>query len=707
MSDGRVPRDRRRRHEDRHRGARGRRVRDVRAGADPDRHERRARGADARGDRAAAAPTRARSRSACRRSSRTRRAASATRSTCRCATCRCARCSPSAAACRCTWRTTRRAPRWPRRRTPARSCPRTSIMFTIGTGVGGGLVLNGKLYRGATSAAELGHTMIGLDLANGAPADPGNFPQPGSLETLASGRALDRLALESARAHPKSFLGRRLAKGDEITGHDAVEGAREGDVHCQHVVRVLGERLGIGIANAINTFDPDEVVIGGGVSLAGDLLLVPAERTARRHTVPGAGTRRGSGSRATGRRPACSARRPSPRRSGSTSGAGACAAWAAPERWRSPASTRATTSRSPSTASSATCTRSRSSGRTARSTGTAARPSTRRACSGRSSTRTAAASTRSARPGTTGRSKQLYFPDTNVLITRFFTPGGVGEVQDFMPVEAQPDLHRHRLLRRVVVVRGTMEFQIEVQPRFDYAREEHEVELHPHGVLFRAPSLTLALEGAIAKTMGGADRALERIGQGVRATFEVRRRRVADVRARAGAGGPHLPPVLGARDRRGVRGDRRLLAQVAGAVALPRALARDGAPLGAHAEAADLRADRRARRRADHVAPRAARRRAQLGLPLHVDPRRGVLPLRAAAARLHRGGGRLHGLADRPHARVEDRAVGAAADHVRDRRPVRAAGDRAPDAGRATATRRRCGSATPRPTSASSTSTAS
>jgi glucokinase len=163
------------------------------------------------------------------------------------------------------------------------------VMFTIGTGVGGGLVLNGKLYRGRTSAAELGHTMIGLDLAGGAPSDPGAFPQSGSLERLASGRALDRLALESARAHPKSFLGRRLARGDEITGHDAVEGAREGDVHCQHVIRILGERVGIGIANAINTFDPDEVVIGGGVSLAGELLLVPAERTARRHTVPGAG----------------------------------------------------------------------------------------------------------------------------------------------------------------------------------------------------------------------------------------------------------------------------------------------------------------------------------------------------------------------------------------------------------------------------------
>jgi GH15 family glucan-1,4-alpha-glucosidase len=124
----------------------------------------------------------------------------------------------------------------------------------------------------------------------------------------------------------------------------------------------------------------------------------------------------------------------------------------------------------------------------------------------------------------TGRdwtSKQLYFPDTNVLITRFFAPGGVGEVQDFMPIEAQPDLHRHRLLRRVVVVRGEMEFELEVQPRFDYGREEHEIELHPHGVLFRAPSLALALEGAIAKAMGGTNRTLQREGQGIRARFAI------------------------------------------------------------------------------------------------------------------------------------------------------------------------------------------
>jgi GH15 family glucan-1,4-alpha-glucosidase len=102
-------------------------------------------------------------------------------------------------------------------------------------------------------------------------------------------------------------------------------------------------------------------------------------------------------------------------------------------------------------------------------------------------------------------SKQLYFPDTNVLITRFFTPDGVGEVQDFMPIEAQSGMHRHRLIRRVVVVRGMMEFRIE---------------MHPHGVLFRSPSLAMALEGSIAKTMGSAGKLRRRDG-GIVATFSL------------------------------------------------------------------------------------------------------------------------------------------------------------------------------------------
>ena len=116
-------------------------------------------------------------------------------------------------------------------------------------------------------------------------------------------------------------------------------------------------------------------------------------------------------------------------------------------------------------------------------------------------------------------SKQLYFPDTNVLITRFFTPGGVAEVQDFMPIErADPGSHHHRLVRRVVAIKGHVEFYSEFVPRFDYGRETHEMELHPHGILFRSESLALALEGAIAKAMG-AERTIERVDGGVRVRF--------------------------------------------------------------------------------------------------------------------------------------------------------------------------------------------
>jgi glucokinase len=165
------------------------------------------------------------------------------------------------------------------------------VMFTVGTGVGGGLVLNGRLFRGATGAApEVGHTLIGLDLTEGAPPHSGVFPQAGSLEVLASGRALDQLADEAARRDPNSFLGKRLTRDGGVTGHDAVDGARAGDEASIRCLRILGERLGIGIANAITMFDPLEIVIGGGVSAAGELLLGPARETAWQYAVPGAGS---------------------------------------------------------------------------------------------------------------------------------------------------------------------------------------------------------------------------------------------------------------------------------------------------------------------------------------------------------------------------------------------------------------------------------
>jgi glucokinase len=149
------------------------------------------------------------------------------------------------------------------------------VMFTVGTGVGGGIVIGGRTFRGATGAApEIGHTIIGAALDHGAPSADG-FPHPASLEYHAAGRALDRLGVERGI-------------GD---GHAVVAAARASDADALDVIRILGEALGVGIANAINTFDPDLVVVGGGVSTAGELLLAPAREAAQRFVVRGVGTR--------------------------------------------------------------------------------------------------------------------------------------------------------------------------------------------------------------------------------------------------------------------------------------------------------------------------------------------------------------------------------------------------------------------------------
>ncbi len=94
--------------------------------------------------------------------------------------------------------------------------------------------------------------------------------------------------------------------------------------------------------------------------------------------------------------------------------------------------------------------------------------------------------------------KQLYWPDTNVLITRFFSPDGVGEVTDYMPVGAPESGHGHHLLiRRVKVVRGEVTFRMECFPAFDYAREEHETEISDEGACFRSPQLSLGLTASV------------------------------------------------------------------------------------------------------------------------------------------------------------------------------------------------------------------
>jgi glucokinase len=168
---------------------------------------------------------------------------------------------------------------------------RDLVMITVGTGVGGGLVLGGRIYRGATGGAgELGHTLIAIDLS-GSVAPPGRFPQPGSLEHFAAGHAFDVLVSASADQHPDSALGKLRARGQTVGGAEADEAARSGDVDAARLIELWGERLGVGIANAINTFDPQEVVIGGGAARAGELLLGPARRVAGDYVLPGLGTR--------------------------------------------------------------------------------------------------------------------------------------------------------------------------------------------------------------------------------------------------------------------------------------------------------------------------------------------------------------------------------------------------------------------------------
>jgi glucokinase len=150
-----------------------------------------------------------------------------------------------------------------------------AVMLTIGTGIGGGLILGGEIYRGSTGAgAELGHVAIQLD----GPACQGNCPGHGCVETLASGTALGREGRAAAESNPESALGKLLAGGGEIDGKAVTVAAQEGDETAVGVFDLVGGRLGVALASFANIFEPEVIVIGGGVIAAGELLLAPARR---------------------------------------------------------------------------------------------------------------------------------------------------------------------------------------------------------------------------------------------------------------------------------------------------------------------------------------------------------------------------------------------------------------------------------------------
>ena len=149
------------------------------------------------------------------------------------------------------------------------------VMLTLGTGVGGGLILGGRLYRGMVgAAAELGHITIDAD----GPPCLGVCPGRGHLETFASGTAADRLAQRLAAERPDGDLGRAAAAGREVDARLAVELAAAGPGDAREVLDTVGFYLGVGITSLVNVFNPELVVVGGGFARAGDLLFEPARR---------------------------------------------------------------------------------------------------------------------------------------------------------------------------------------------------------------------------------------------------------------------------------------------------------------------------------------------------------------------------------------------------------------------------------------------
>jgi glucokinase len=158
-----------------------------------------------------------------------------------------------------------------------------AVMVTVGTGIGGGLVLGGELYRGSIGAgAELGHVVIDQD----GPPCQGTCPNHGCVEAMASGTALGREGRAAAERNPDSALGLAAADGQEIDGRAVTDAARSGDEVARAVVALIGRRLGVAFASYANIFDPEVIVVGGGVAAAGDLLLEPAREELRSRALP-------------------------------------------------------------------------------------------------------------------------------------------------------------------------------------------------------------------------------------------------------------------------------------------------------------------------------------------------------------------------------------------------------------------------------------
>ena len=154
------------------------------------------------------------------------------------------------------------------------------ICITVGTGIGSGLIINGKLVRGSNNAAgEIGH--IKLQMHDGPICGCGDT---GCLEAFASGPSIVAMAEEYILGG-KSTKYRELANPD-ITPYIVAEAAKQGDKVAKKIYDIIGEYIGIGMASVVNLLNPEKIVIGGGVADAGDLLFDPIIRTIKDRAMP-------------------------------------------------------------------------------------------------------------------------------------------------------------------------------------------------------------------------------------------------------------------------------------------------------------------------------------------------------------------------------------------------------------------------------------
>lgn len=159
------------------------------------------------------------------------------------------------------------------------------ICITVGTGIGSGLIVNGKLVRGASNAAgEIGH--IKMQIHDGPICGCGDT---GCLEAFASGPSIVAMAEDYIKGG-KSTKYREMANGNPITPYIVCEAAKAGDPVAQRIFTIMGEYIGVGLASVVNLLNPEKIIVGGGVADAGDLLLNPLKETLYKRAMKIAGS---------------------------------------------------------------------------------------------------------------------------------------------------------------------------------------------------------------------------------------------------------------------------------------------------------------------------------------------------------------------------------------------------------------------------------